>query len=281
MLRIFRRLGSAVAPEWIKARWRPSLFGYRASAVSLPVRFADDCHSPFIQVGSLELRFEEPDRPSIEYQFVDNGSAVEETSMFLELAREAGTLFDVGAATGIFSTVFCLVNPAGRAIAFEPAPPAMRRLRELAALNGCDARIVARQVAVGAVSTQVPAVLLLGGFVELDGAGGSGEAMGEIPQVSLDDEVAESGVTPDILKVDVEGYELEVLTGAERLLSVRRPIVCLELHLDALARRHVAASQVVGTLTTHGYRLYSCLGHRVSAAHVVKSAAAIVRIVAR
>jgi FkbM family methyltransferase len=281
MLRIFRRLGSAVAPEWIKARWRPSLFGYRASAVSLPVRFADDCHSPFIQVGSLELRFEEPDRPSIEYQFVDNGSAVEETSMFLELAREAGTLFDVGAATGIFSTVFCLVNPAGRAIAFEPSPGAMCRLRALAILNGCETRILARQVAVGAVSAQVPAVLLPGGFVALDDSEGSGEPMGVIPQISLDNEVAESGVAPDILKVDVEGYEMEVLTGAERLLSTRRPIICLELHLDALARRHIAASRVVGTLSSHGYQLYSCLGKRVSAARVVNSAAAIVRIVAR
>jgi FkbM family methyltransferase len=281
MLRIFRRLGGAVAPEWFKARLRPSLFGYRSSAVCLPVRFSHDCRSPFIEVGTLQYRFEEPDRPSIEYQFVDNGSAVEETSMFLELARDAGTFFDVGAAAGIFSGLFCLLNPRGRAIAFEPAPGAMRRLRALAVLNGCDARIVSLQVAVGAVSAHVPAVLLPGGFVALDSSEGAGESMGEIPQISLDNEVAESGVVPDILKVDVEGYELEVLTGAERLLATRRPIICLELHLDALARRHVAASRVLGTLRSHGYRLYNCLGQRVSATRVVNSAAAITRIVAR
>ncbi|MGH9363606.1 MAG: FkbM family methyltransferase, partial [Thermoanaerobaculia bacterium] len=42
----------------------------------------------------------------------------------------------------------------------------------------------------------------------------------------------------DLLKVDVEGYEGQVLDGAERLLREHRPVLFLELHPAAIAAPH-------------------------------------------
>jgi FkbM family methyltransferase len=52
----------------------------------------------------------------------------------------------------------------------------------------------------------------------------------EIPSTTLDRYVDESGDTPDMIKIDVEGAELLVLRGAERLLSEIRPYLVVGLH---------------------------------------------------
>jgi len=56
--------------------------------------------------------------------------------------------------------------------------------------------------------------------------------------VRLDDELADgAGIRPvGLLKVDVDGPEVEVLTGARRLLAERRPHVIVETHSPALER---------------------------------------------
>jgi methyltransferase FkbM-like protein len=53
------------------------------------------------------------------------------------------------------------------------------------------------------------------------------------PQIVLD-EVASQHFVPSFLKVDVDGAELEVLHGAERLLHEHRPAVVLETHASGL-----------------------------------------------
>jgi hypothetical protein len=62
--------------------------------------------------------------------------------------------------------------------------------------------------------------------------------------VTLDDEVPDAG----LLKVDVEGAELWVLSGARRLLSERRPHVIVETHSLELER------ECGDALLRHGYR---------------------------
>lgn len=60
----------------------------------------------------------------------------------------------------------------------------------------------------------------------------------EVAVVSLDDLHA-SGRIPrvDVMKVDVEGAELEVLLGAKRVLETFRPVVILELHNPEMDRK--------------------------------------------
>jgi hypothetical protein len=53
---------------------------------------------------------------------------------------------------------------------------------------------------------------------------------------------------PDFLKCDVEGAELHVLQGAERLLRNKRPILLVELHSP---ENHQA---LMAQLKTLGYR---------------------------
>ena len=49
---------------------------------------------------------------------------------------------------------------------------------------------------------------------------------------------------PDLAKIDVEGAELAVLTGMDRTLREKRPILIIELHGPEIERAHVAGGGV-------------------------------------
>jgi hypothetical protein len=74
-----------------------------------------------------------------------------------------------------------------------------------------------------------------------------------VPIARLDDLVGEQHV--DFLKIDVEGWELEVLAGAAGVLS-RRPKVLVELHNYRFEEPERAASKLLEVLSPSRYRLW-------------------------
>jgi hypothetical protein len=70
---------------------------------------------------------------------------------------------------------------------------------------------------------------------------------------TLDSEVAELRLIPSIIKIDVEGWELAVLKGAEATLLRDRPVLFLSLHPRALAELHASPEMVQSWLLERGY----------------------------
>jgi len=147
------------------------------------------------------------------------------------LADELGpgqTFWDVGAHAGFFSLAAArLVGPSGRVVSFEPAPANRARLERAIESNGFGNIEVEPRALAGAdedgflhahgstsMWTLVPA---------LGGAGGVA-----VTCATIDTLASELGA-PDLIKLDVEGAELDVLAGGVRLLESRRTKVILEL----------------------------------------------------
>ena len=63
----------------------------------------------------------------------------------------------------------------------------------------------------------------------------AGHRLIEVPMVSLDDYARTQSLYPDLIKIDVEGFEVEVLKGARICLEKARYVI-LEVHSDELAR---------------------------------------------
>jgi hypothetical protein len=74
----------------------------------------------------------------------------------------------------------------------------------------------------------------------------------------------EMNIHPDLLKVDVEGYELNVLKGSERVLRESGPTIFLELHPTELGRFAQTPRELLSFLAGFGYRFRTLTGRPIN-----------------
>jgi hypothetical protein len=87
-------------------------------------------------------------------------------------------------------------------------------------------------------------------------AQGEGQEMapGHVQVTTLDHDIQERGLpAPTFLKIDVEGFELDVLRGAATTLALARPSVFIEIHGETLVGKRKNAAAVVQFLHEAGY----------------------------
>ncbi len=143
------------------------------------------------------------------------------------------TVLDVGANKGQFSRAAATAFPGARIIAFEPLEAvAAEWRRHLADVATAEIHVCALGAEDATVAfhpheyTLSSSVLPLAAGAGAEGGGGAGELPAvEVPVRRLDDVVTLDDLrAPLLAKLDVQGYELEVLRGAEATLR----------HVDAL-----------------------------------------------
>lgn len=170
----------------------------------------------------------------------------EEYAAFREVVRPGATVFDVGANIGAYTLLFAQwAGPAGRVVAFEPAPEAATGLRRLVALNDLRDRVEIVEAAVcAAVGTARFATEGSSGANALVDAAHPGRGVISVPTTSLDAFCDRHALRPDVIKIDVEGQELDVLRGARRTLSLPSVQTFLELHPTAWVSHGINAASI-------------------------------------
>jgi FkbM family methyltransferase len=146
-----------------------------------------------------------------------------------------GVAVDVGANIGLTALALAALLPEGRVIAAEPSPRTLRALRQNLAANRLGERIIIEAAAVGAEPGEAE-------FHDSDHSAGShllsagtmrAERLGRVtvPVTTLDRIAAAHGLHRlDLVKVDVEGFESEVLDGAAAAIARYRPAFILEFN---------------------------------------------------
>jgi|SRR5581483_8256793 len=162
------------------------------------------------------------------------------TPTVIEKFRRARYFIDIGANCGIYTVMACVVNPEIRVLAIEPVSRICETLKRNVEINGFGSRVAIINAAVadsnGIVSFHEAEDATMGSL----GTTGYHGQRGRVIQVrcrTLDDVVAELGVKPDFLKIDVEGAEDVVLAGASSTLKVFRPSIVLEANPGDPAER--------------------------------------------
>ncbi len=141
------------------------------------------------------------------------------------LLRPGDFAVDVGANLGWFTvlTASC-VKPNGEVWAIEPMPPTIAALERNLELNP-ELAVRLQPFAVGAEDGELDLHL----FAGLSHGHASAATLDRTDfatyrvQVRTLDRLLEQQPSPAFVKIDVEGSELDVLRGAERLLSAERP----------------------------------------------------------
>jgi FkbM family methyltransferase len=140
------------------------------------------------------------------------------------IAGDVRGFWDVGAHTGVFSLIVAAVNPSARIRAFEPNPAVVPLLLGNLAANGLPSGIlvpVALSDVTGVAHLEVPGDVTAA-HVATEGV--------EIRTMRGDD--VDDGSAVGLVKIDVEGHELEVLRGMERVLRRCRPALVIEVGDD-------------------------------------------------
>jgi FkbM family methyltransferase len=175
---------------------------------------------------------------------------------------EVVTAVDVGANRGQFSLLLRHCFPGARIIAFEPLPDPASRFREL--FEG-DSKVHIHQCAIGPnlgeatmhVSLRDDSSSLLP-ITEsqtrlFPGTGERGTVTVDVGPLDSSVDASEI-VEPALLKVDVQGFELEALKGCEGLLRCFRYVLVECSHVELYAGQAIAAD-VISWLERRGYVL--------------------------
>ncbi|MGC2753952.1 MAG: FkbM family methyltransferase [Candidatus Acidiferrum sp.] len=167
--------------------------------------------------------------------YFEGGGEPEVQEVLQQHLRPGMTFYDIGANIGFFSLLAArLVGKEGRVVAFEADPEIAARLREHVARNTFG-WITVEEKAVWSEPCTVffartdPLTSPDRGLGHVVLAGG--EDTIQVSAKSLDD-YTRTQPAPDFLKCDVEGAEVEVFRGAERLLKEKRPGIICEMHSE-------------------------------------------------
>jgi FkbM family methyltransferase len=147
----------------------------------------------------------------------------EEYSAFRASVRPGDVVLEAGANVGAYTVLFGQwVGPTGRVFAFEPDPAAHSGLVRHIQLNGLADRVTAVQAAIADEGANRMR------FALFESSGTSrlaadreepGTRIQEVDAVSVDAFCKQQGLSPTVIKIDVEGAELAALRGARTTIA--------------------------------------------------------------
>jgi FkbM family methyltransferase len=178
--------------------------------------------------------------------------------LLARLVDPGAVVVDAGANVGYMSVLLgYLAGQGGRVLSFEPHPELFQVLSEncqLAKASGVSASFELHSVALG-TEPGTAELLLPAEFDSNDGTArirtdsSSTERAISVPITTLNEVVGSASV--DLMKLDVEGYELAVLQGAKKLLTENR------LRHLVFEEHQIEGSEVVRFLQECGFSIFS------------------------
>lgn len=196
---------------------------------------------------------------------------------FLEFLRDElradDTYVDVGAHVGIDAAFAAHRAPNGRVVAFEPAPDTVALLQHsVGRLENVDVVPAALGNAEGTVTLRANPK-----WHPEDAATrsrfGAGPPVGEAQVLRFDDWATGFG-SLDVVKIDVEGDELDVLKGMSDSLRRLQPrVVAVEIYEPYLAAAGATKAEIIDLLADLGYRRERRIGDNVIFRHRADEAA--------
>ena len=165
-----------------------------------------------------------------------------ELKLFSELAKHSRSIIDIGANTGYFSVLAGIVNNTADIYAIEPYAPNYKRLNINIKLNSCN-NVKSLQLAIGedigTIEFTVPENNEINCVSSVNGEFSKKMhpemkwrkevvALDTLDNIKVNNKIAKI----DLIKCDVETYEMSVFKGMDHILSHDRPVILFECFLD-------------------------------------------------
>jgi FkbM family methyltransferase len=143
--------------------------------------------------------------------------------------RPGQTFFDVGAHAGFFTLLAAqLVGNKGKVIAFDPSPANCESIREQMELNSLCPFVIVEEAIWDSIGAAPFDFVADGSSVAHVDFAHSGNSL-SVNLTTIDRACVRFG-KPDLIKIDIEGAEVQALQGARHTLEYLRPTWLIELH---------------------------------------------------
>jgi FkbM family methyltransferase len=176
--------------------------------------------------------------------------------------RPDSVVLDIGANIGAHTLELARqVGSRGKVFAFEPTFFAHSKLVQNLALNpGLGAIVKSEQLMLASCDNREVAFQIYSSWPLVRADSLHPNHLGRLQPtdgartLSLDTYLRQSGVSRvDFMKLDVDGYECEVLEGARHCLGTFRPMILMELAPYVLRERGASLAQLVAILNRSNY----------------------------
>ncbi len=176
------------------------------------------------------------------------------------LVRPNSVIYDIGAHIGYTTVIFAhYLKNTGQVHAFEILPSTSGLLRRTVEANGFK-NVVIHNVGLGDREMTLNLPRGNTSMTKVDAELRTGEALEVCRVVPLDTYVQQNMLSaPSLIKVDIEGAEIDFLAGADQLISRYRPTMIIEFHSSRLFKKGFEI------LNARGYKLARSSGPVVEA----------------
>lgn len=179
-----------------------------------------------------------------------------QTAFMASIVEADDVCVDVGANFGWYTTL--MGSKAKKTFAFEPLARSFEFLSRNVELNSLNGRAIPKNAAVGAEPGSIRLVIdgseNESGLAHVAGPGESGSQ--EVELVTLDSELSENIGQISLMKMDVEGSEIEVIRGASKVLGCDNPpVIVAEANNEALVHLGSSRDELCSLIRSHGYEI--------------------------
>jgi FkbM family methyltransferase len=177
-----------------------------------------------------------------------------EREVLRQITKPGMDIVDVGANIGNYTRFFAhIIGASGRVHAFEPAPANFSHLHNnVRSLKN----VLINNAAVGAHNGTIK--LYISEELNVDHRtfdSGDGRASIDVPVICLDS-YFEPGQSVDLIKIDVQGYELSVLQGATRVLDENPDVkIVMEFWPYGLIKAGVLPESLIEFILSRGFEI--------------------------
>jgi len=240
-----------IIADWFKKLTGKQLFYITPNNHNSLGKTAVWCDVGFWYVGNVY------DSADIAYGIAQNGVVEkEDTDLVVRILSELDNLvvFDIGANTGYYG-ILAAAKFNATVHSFEPIPEHISCINESARINGVQDKITTYTVALGSKKDSLE--------LSLAGSGSTltkdflGESSTPTLKVSVEALDSLNLPVPHFIKIDVEGYEWEVLQGAKETISRHRPICFIEIAKKFPERKfeHPHFADIIKFFDEQGYEI--------------------------
>jgi FkbM family methyltransferase len=182
-----------------------------------------------------------------------------QSDILVELGKNSTHFLDIGANQGFYSLALLAENPALSVESFEPQPRVFANLSKNICLNNFSSQIEVHNIGLGNAKNEL--TMFIPRFTGTGGASFKNlhEEEGESTKIKVPvnvlDEVVKS--QPDLIKIDVEGCELNVILGADKIISLSKPTIMAELLRKWMKPFGHTPQMFIDRMLDHNYVCYA------------------------